>query len=236
MAAGLLGTAVGIGLSPVLGHDPTNFIFCFCGLSAIHQGCNYVSLKSVALKHLNRHRLLILIEDYCSLPEDHRSAALTPDQVAAREVYFPLMREDDSGTWLAIGGRFESVCPGGLDELRQLRDATGTGEESYLVNVVVGSGGKVQLSFLTSATGEDLMMGLLHAFLLHRQSSGTASQSSSLTSTMTITSIRESYAEAKSLFPQFVESVRKQGWRTDTALTNIEPSGAFRFTFRRYVE
>jgi hypothetical protein len=47
--ASLIRTTVGIGLSSLLAHDTYSFAMGFCVLTVIHQGCNYISLKSVPL-------------------------------------------------------------------------------------------------------------------------------------------------------------------------------------------
>lgn len=220
MAAGLFGTTVGIGLSPLLGHDPSNFIVCFCALSLIHQVCNFASLRSVSLKHLNRHRLLLILDQYVSSRQ-----ALSPDEIAKKEVYFPLVSEDNSSTWLSIGGRLESICPGGPDELNSLLESTSP-DERYLINT--SSNGIVQLVFYRGANGEDLILGMLHAFLLqkHRQEAGSTKQPPTEL-------ITNSYKEAKHIFPDFIQAIVSEGWKTDTALTNIESSGAFRLAINR---
>jgi Vitamin B6 photo-protection and homoeostasis len=65
-AAGLLGTILGIAISSSCssGTAPMSILIPFFGLVMIHQGSNYMALRSVALYHLNRQRLGIVLHDY----------------------------------------------------------------------------------------------------------------------------------------------------------------------------
>jgi hypothetical protein len=65
-AAGLLGTILGIAISSSCssGTAPLSILLPFFGLVMIHQGGNYMALRSVALYHLNRQRLGIFLHDY----------------------------------------------------------------------------------------------------------------------------------------------------------------------------
>ena len=49
MALGLLGTALGVGLSSLLNHHASNFILGFCALAVVHQGCNYTTVHAVMI-------------------------------------------------------------------------------------------------------------------------------------------------------------------------------------------
>jgi hypothetical protein len=51
IVASLLGTGVGIGLSPLIGEDYMYVTIGFVCLSSIHQYCTFKSLKAVALKN-----------------------------------------------------------------------------------------------------------------------------------------------------------------------------------------
>jgi len=215
IAAGLLGTIIGVGLSTALGHDPNSFIAGFVGLSLVHQGCNYASLHSVTLTHFNRHRLFLVLDHYLK----HRKV-LSPKSVAEREVYFPFLNEDDGHTWLSIGSSLLQVCPGGLNELETLQEACPG--KTYLVNI--SHDDKIHLVFLEGATGEDLIRGMLHAFSLHDHRKHAPSAESR------ITEIAMTYQGVKELFPQLLEELSKQGWKTDTDATNVEPSNALRLS------
>ena len=157
LAASLVGTAVGIGLSPVLG-DVTNFALGFICLSAVHQGCNYASLKAAPLFHLNRHRLNILCEHFVNTKR-----ILTPHEVAEREFILPWMKKDETHKWLWVGTKLDVICPDGPEELEDLLAACAG--EMYVIGIVEG---RIHLVFLTDAQGTDLIRGMLHAHYLHR--------------------------------------------------------------------
>jgi hypothetical protein len=123
-AAGLLGTILGIAISSSCssGTAPMSILIPFFGLVMIHQGGNYMALRSVALYHLNRQRLGIVLHDYVQQQQqqcfhvhyqkrpDHDSSTsdrystndrpakimdkivLTPAQVAEKEYFLPSLR------------------------------------------------------------------------------------------------------------------------------------------------
>lgn len=216
MAAGLLGTTVGIGLSTLLQHDTTNFIMGFCALSIVHQGCNYASLKSVPLLHFNRHRLHLLLSHYIDT-----ESILTPREVAVQESYFPLVaHSDDTHTWLSVGSSLHEFCPGAVSDFEQLRILLP--DERYLLNAV---NGRVHLVFLGDATGDDLIMGMYHA---HRLKTVLANDSK-------VTghhAIAASYAYARSDFPSLLSQLHSLGWKTGTEVTSIEASDSYRLSIQ----
>ena len=220
MAAGLLGTGAGIGLSSLLNHDPTNFIMGFCVLSMFHEGCNYASLQNVPLLHFNRHRLNLVVSHFIET-----QSVLTPVQVAEREHYFPLsLHKDGAESWLTIGSPLSVLCPGPVDEFQQL--TTLFAEEAYLLNVVQN---QIHLSFLDHASGEDLIKGMYNAYLLQ----GEMVQSSSLPNEHHYYDLlSKSYEMTKEHSPSLSEQLQSQGWRTDTDVTNIEPTKAFRLSIQ----
>jgi hypothetical protein len=65
-AVGLLGTILGIAISSSCssGTAPMSILIPFFGLVMIYQVGNYMALRSVALYHLNRQRLGIVLHDY----------------------------------------------------------------------------------------------------------------------------------------------------------------------------
>eukprot|EP00980_Cylindrotheca_fusiformis_P030952 scaffold25670_cov127-Cylindrotheca_fusiformis.AAC.3 len=105
MVASLMGTSFGIGLSSVLAHDTYMFGLGFCGLAAIHQCCNYLSLRNVPLSHFNRQRLQIVIDHFLETNE-----VLTPKDVAEKEKFLPLIHRNIGAEWLAIGSPLTTMC------------------------------------------------------------------------------------------------------------------------------
>jgi Vitamin B6 photo-protection and homoeostasis len=258
MAAGLLGTTLGIVLSTtVLQQDPQLFIFGFVALSFFHQVGNYSSLKHVGLNHFNRHRLHLVLQHYLERQQansdnhmrssnnndDKLLLVLTPDQVAHCEVYFPLMREDDANTWLSIASGLSDVAPGGPRELTRLLDILSS--ESYLVNIVSrhhankqGQGQRqhrVYLTFLEGATGEDLIKGCLHAYLIREEFDFINSEhddhddvDAAAAPAEALHCIERTLAETNRRFPQLLQGLHDCKWKTTTDVTNIEASTGFR--------
>jgi hypothetical protein len=212
MAASLVGTAAGIGLSSLLGHDASNFVLGFVGCSLTHQLCNYQSLHHVALRHLNLHRLNLVLQEYTST-----GTVLSPAEVAKKEQYLPLVRSEDASSWLSIGSRLEDINPSGRPEDFQ-RILYG----KHAINL---EHDRIHLVFLDVAAGEDLIFGIFHAMYLHEEQQRHHIDS--------YAAIQKSYERAKNLFPTLVEDLHKQGWQTDPALTTVEPSGSVRLQIIR---
>ncbi|CAB9514261.1 Protein root UVB sensitive [Seminavis robusta] len=233
MGAGLVGTALGIGLSTVvLHHDATNFVVGFCVLSAIHQGCNYLSLKAVPLRRFNRHRLHWVLSEYCSNSSNNSNnntkdqaqftrAVLTPSQVAGREQYFPLSfsSPDDAHSWLSIGSSLEALCPGPVQDFQQLYELLQ--DEAYLLNITTG---RIHLVFQEHATGEDLIKGMLHAYLLHHEGQLGETHADH----HHLSAIKHSYQTVQETFPELKEELERHGWMTGTDVTSVEPADAYR--------
>lgn len=209
LAASLFGTAVGIGLSPILG-DVVHYALGFVCLSAIHQSCTYLSLKAVPLFHLNRHRLNIIMDEFVK-----SDTILSPSQVAEKENYLPMISRDDSKRWLRIGGSLPMMCPGGPEELRCLLEVMQT--EQYLVNFVEH---KVHLVFKNNSSGEDLIRGMLHAHVLHQQGSVHNP----------LEKIATSYDVVRGKSNGLLEGMKNMGWKTGTEFTSVESSKARRLT------
>ena len=228
MAAGLLGTGVGIGLSTFLDYEVTNFILGFCALSMIHQGCNYQSLKSVPLQHFNRHRLHILLSKYMET-----GVVLEPSQVANLERYFPLLiHDDDSHKWLSIGSSLHDLCPGS-SSVQDFEEIYGLFQnESYLLNLEEQSN-RIHLVFQSGATGEDLIQGMYHAYLLRNEKNNNGTKASSLELDISrgrFQKLESSYEKAETEASGFLKHLESKDWKTGTDVTNVEPPAAFRLS------
>ena len=222
MAAGLLGTTAGIGLSTlVLGHDTDSFLLAFCGLAMIHQACNYAALKAVPLPHLNRHRFHLVLHEFLISQSDCNDSrrVASPSWVAEREVFLPLWHPDDAHTWLSIGSRLPQLCPNGADEFTDLLQACPS--PTHIVNQTLDE--RIHLVFLQDATGEDLLRGMLHAYLLRNRTSRKNADPP-----LNVEDIAATYQETMELFPVLLQGLHDKGWMTETNVTNIEPSTACR--------
>lgn len=225
LAASLFGTVLGIGISPILG-DVVHFSLGFVCLSTIHQTCTYLSLKSAPLFNLNRHRLNIILQDYLTT-----DSILSPAEVAEKESFLPVVSKDKSKQWLSIGAPLTTVCPGGPDELRLLLNVTD--QEQYLINLTTGDNkdnnrAMVHLVFQHDADGEDLIRGMLHAHILHRQ--GCCCSGSSC---RPLDSIANSYEEVRRRSEALLEGMKSTGWKTETEFASVESSKARRLTIHQ---
>lgn len=212
MAAGLIGTSLGIGLSPILG-DLQYYALGFVCLSAIHQGCNYLGLKAVPLFNLNRRRLNIIMDAYAV---ENNDEILSPSQVAEKEDFMPFVSKDESKKWLSIGTPLPEFCPGGPAELDPLLDLLQN--ENYLINLVDK---RVHLVFHQEDTsGQDLIQGMFHAHLLHGRFGNVEPP---------VDAVFQSYQVVQQQMSSLLEGMHQQGWKTATEFTTIESSKARRY-------
>jgi hypothetical protein len=209
MMASLIGTTVGIGLSSVLAHDTYMFGLGFCGLAAIHQGYNYLSLRHVRLTHFNRQRLHLVLNHFLDM-----NVVLTPKDVADQENFLPLVHWNTDADWLSIGSSLTTVCPDASD-LDAILEAVP--EESYILRHTQKC---THLVFLTQACGEDIIRGVLHACLLQKQLSENTSDTSSL--------VQHSHQQTRKAFPGFLEQLHEKGWKTTTESISIESHESYR--------
>ena len=220
--AGLLGTSLGIGMSSLLAHDTYNFALGFCALGIVHQGCNYLSLQSVALTYFNRQRLHILLDQYML-----DGTVMTPAEVALKESYFPLVSVDSATiSWLSVGvTSLETICPSPSDLREALNQCTKDADDeptsSYVVRAMPDD--HVHLMFFQKSTGEDMIRGMYHACLLHKnlqlKNEGGELQ------------IRGLQTNLGSGFDGLLEEIHKKGWTTGTEFTSLEQSHARRLVW-----
>jgi hypothetical protein len=221
MMASLLGTSLGIGLSTLLQHDTFNFGICFLGLSAIHQGCTYLSLQNVALARFNRQRLHLALDYYLI----HRKVP-TPADVAKMERFFPFVSSSlASSEWLRIGRPLRDVCrnPTELEKCLALAP-----NEAYLIRLDESTR-NVDLIFFDHATEQDICRGIYHACFIRFESSSRES----CTRDLALENItRQASGKVQNDFPHLFCQLREQGWDTSSGVTDAEDKNAHRIKLK----
>jgi hypothetical protein len=221
MMASLLGTSLGIGLSTLLQHDTFNFGICFLGLSAIHQGCTYLSLQNVALARFNRQRLHLALDYYLI----HREVP-SPADVAKMERFFPFVSSSlASSEWLRIGRPLRDVCrnPTELEKCLALAP-----NEAYLIRLDESTR-NVDLIFFDHATEQDICRGIYHACFIRFESSSRES----CTRDLALENItRQASGKVQNDFPHLFCQLREQGWDTSSGVTDAEDKNAHRIKLK----
>ena len=158
LAASVVGTSLGIGISTLFGdHESvlSIFVVSFAGLSVLHQFGNYSSLSAVPLAHFNRQRLHIVLKHYLN-----RGKILSPSEVAKRERYIPGLRVADGSNRIVIGSTLETLCPRPKDWT-----AIAMASHPYALQTREDT---IHLTFFVQTTGDEMIRGLLHAMILER--------------------------------------------------------------------
>ena len=197
MAAGLLGTAVGLAVSASLlavGSTATEHYYSYlaaCGmLSLVHQGCTYASVQQVPLPFWNRPRLEqvlqhIMVQQQQHQRDNHHHGTPTnvevwsPTQVAHRE---PLWQgvwwwsSSLSSCWLTIGSPFVDGRNSETqkeEEWSKLIQDPWCQTDGYLLQLQRDdthdkTATKIHLTFWDHVTGPGMILGVWHAHLLHQ--------------------------------------------------------------------
>jgi len=231
MAASLVGTALGIGLSPLL-EDVPHFLMGFLVLSILHQGCNYMSLQAVPLPHFNRHRLHLVLQHAIAPIAGNNSknntttqqqetttptaAVLSPAQVAAQETFLPLLTPDDSHDWLVLGSTIKklggpaaaAVAAAQEDGVVSSGLSSSKAGSNYLLTKCDD---KWHLVFSRDAEASDLIEGMYHAYWIHAHD--------------------ENGGPHKKDFNEFWKQLQDQGWHLETEVLRIEPPKAVRIDY-----
>ena len=187
----------------------------FVVLTAVHQGCNYFSLKAVPLTHFNSQRLALVLTEFIdsgNIP--------SPVQLAKEEVFFPFLSADTTKSWLSIGNPLDKVCPQPSD-LQLLLNALK--DEAYVLSIVDSH---IHLVLLTEASGEDMVRGMFHAFLA-RDKLKEMGGSADLT-----TILKTTHAKVNEQFPALIKGLDENGWKTETDSLSLESSSARRLSIR----
>ena len=243
IAASLLGTGIGIVLTPLLnvggGTDSCMGVLGTCmALGMIHQWSTYQSLRVVPLTSLNRHRLHILVtswlERYHHGEDDaSRQVDLDPEFVAQKECFIPIHHPDDSHTWFDTGCSVPGFAPQGATELHVLMEKCLSGNERYVVNCDIrsieeitptNSSGEikkvtVKLLFMENANDVDVLRGFFHAYAIHAMCNGSISVPVEREDDGTLSKdqllIAESHVYVQDHVDAFIVDMKKYGWDTD---------------------
>ncbi|RHY30081.1 hypothetical protein DYB32_004641 [Aphanomyces invadans] len=168
IASSIVGTALGIAISPIVGSATANVAAAFGVLSAIHLVSIYKSLSIVALHTLNQQRLHLVIDHYWQGHDRstthlaNENPILSPSEVSANEAFVLRFQSGYPSrfqrTSVALSSR--------LDKLR-LETLDTFANERYLLQVdddVASRRGArvVHLLLHADATSVDVLKGHLH--------------------------------------------------------------------------
>jgi hypothetical protein len=240
MAAGLVGTGLGIVLSQWIVHaDPTHFMAAFGVLALFHQGFNYLALRNVVLRQFDARRLTLVMDAFLT-----SGKVLTPEQAAQQERFWWWHDQPYNNSKkgeIRIGRKLFEVSPS-IQQLEQMTSSNHQRRYYYLsmkcTNDKHASENIVHLVYLDGASGHDIIQGFFHAsLLLQSAASAVAIPQTQMgrddvdfyhtnSEETAISSMSES-------FPNFLSQLQLAGWRTNTESTrHVEPSDAIRWSVR----
>ncbi len=238
IVASLIGTGIGIAISPLLLGDGSDFwrvgIGCFF-LAGVHEFCTYNGLKSVVMKKLNRHRLEILLSLYFQKHGvSERNNLISPEAISQRENFlpFPFSISTDVGhAFLHLGCGVNKLAPGGSDELRRLhRDG-----ENYILNCSPsnvnghdsGDSVEVFVTFFDNACGSDMLRAMFQAHCIQAYTRDEIDFNTSNSKDCDLVTLSHQYTNEN--FDEFIVNLSQAGWSFDgDEIIALESSSAVR--------
>jgi hypothetical protein len=154
---------------------------------------------------------------------------LSPMQVSEIDFFLPLIPPDESANWLTIGAPLLEICPFGADELESLLiPSLGEnlsninhflGHEKYILKVK--KGGNILLTFLESATENDILKGMFHAYIAHEFVSELPEQTSSgiIKKSLNVTNLN---------LQTFISHLKRTNWEVGSGHVNVECGSSHR--------
>ncbi len=224
IVASLIGTGMGIAISPLLLGDGSDFFSVGVGclfLAGVHEYCTYNGLKSVVMKKLNRQRLEILLSLYLKKNcVSERNNLISPEEISQRESYLPFpfsMGTDLGREFLHLGCNLNKLAPGGSQELRRLcRNG-----ENYVLNCsprnvdghVSADSVEVFVTFFHNACGSDMLRAMFQAHCIQAYVQGEIDFSTANTEDNDLVAL--SYEYMNENIEDFIASLSQAGWSFD---------------------
>jgi len=230
-AASLVGTSIGIILSPLLGNDTIHISLLVFTLSSIHIFYTCRSLRFVTLTTLNRSRLDLLLQEYfknsTQIGTDHNQ--IRPESISQVESLWPFSFYYKD--WLKVGCSLSELCPDGIEQLTFLRDLLGA-DEKYIIcpswnhDTGIYSTGStcVKLTFFEDATRRDILRGMTHAYALrvcitnHPRHHNKRCYESEI--------ITQSYNVMKMHFDKLILTLANHGWNVEGSQCRVMEGAA----------
>eukprot|EP00949_MAST-11_sp_MAST-11-sp1_P000331 g331.t1 len=210
VVASTIGTAIGIGISPLLGSSPSHILPVLLMGSAIHLGSMLKALTFVSLASLNAQRGEIVALDFIA---SGGARVPSPDDVALRESFIGpgaryVLRGHASTSILSlrVDPSVEAMVTSTMKEGRGVDAGTAMGEivktlseKKYAVSSLHGQGEwGVGLLVLEDASSKDLLRGHLEACHLCKNGSSD-----------------DARAFVDAHFDAYLEAMRAAGWNTE---------------------
>ena len=253
IAASLVGTSLGICLSPLMQGEVANVAIGFAVMSVFHQLCTYKACRAVPLRCLNRHRMNLVMEEFVSsyvaprgvagldanhtvefhddeevtdaVLEESQSPVLSPAEVAQIEQFLPFISKDETKQWLRIGCKLEEVFPNQIEFDFIRRSCIGE-RERYVLNHDCNDGALVRLTYLENASGLDVIRGMLHAHVLRSILQRDIVLPTNATMSQGL--IKSSHGLMAESSDALIEALEKAGWDIGIETIQVEAGSAVR--------
>ena len=222
----LLGTGIGISLSPFVLND-IHLVLPLCiGFSFFNQLFTYTSLQAVIIDKLNQHQLDLVLKTYFTerMWSKNRKIAdekhlLHPQSISRRDRFIPFFYDSmNSSSWMVLESSLDQILPHGFDEINAMLDLN----ENYILNCTLDEKNhleKVHIIFFTKADFSDSIRAQFQAHLIHAhfdpdsdfdltlEKNGNGSFSHEI--------VKASHIHTEMLFGEFFKQLQYCGWNMD---------------------
>jgi hypothetical protein len=169
----LLGTGVGICISPFVLNDFHSVLPVCIGFACINQLLTYASLQAVVIDKMNQHRLNLVLhmffkEQLWSKEKEIGDVRnqLHPRSISHRERFVPFFHDNTNPSWMVIDSTLDQIFPNGFDEMNVLLETN----DNYILNCTLNANEqleKVHMIFLKNADFSDTIKAQFQAHIIH---------------------------------------------------------------------
>lgn len=221
IAASLVGTGLGIGLSSYASGDTGALLACFSVLSAGHLASTHHSLSFITFTTLNRFRLQLLMEDFL-----HARPLRSPDAVSQEESFaqpWQPKTELDASSSLRVGVPLPDLAASST-RLGQLAEACDLPASKYLLGVRAGPRGVAEVSILfeAQASAHHVLVGFLHAHKVRQELQGGRLPEGAIDPGHELELLRSTRQYAQDHGVRFVAELEGQDWNVKHQFVETE--------------
>jgi hypothetical protein len=218
IASSLIGTALAICISPLIGTTFTAVFPAFLALSAIQLFALYRAVRLVQLNIFNLQRLELVLNSYLS-----SGIILDPEKVAEKEQFIISYKSVMDG-FLIVNPRLDVFCFTSdmsqvVNRIQQLQRVYNINEDKYLLNINPKQK-MVSIIYVKSATTDDVIRGILQASIIRKKWSRNTLENDNNSLDQLLSDTR---AEAQERMSQLRTELINKGWILDNDFIEARP-------------
>lgn len=230
----LLGTGIGISISPLLLSDFHSILPVCIGFAFINQLFTLASLQAVIIDKLNQHQLNLVLQTYFTEQMWSRERdtgdprnPLHPKSISRSERFIPFFHDSiNPSSWMVLDSSLDQIFPNGFDdEIKASLELN----EKYILTCTLNANEqleKVHIIFLTKADFSDTIKAQFQAHLIRAHFDPTSNIDFKLEynicGSVNHEIVKASYIQTEILFDNFLQQLQDCGWHMDNKELKIQ--------------